>query len=448
MFVMTSAVVILSLSFLIFIRVLINKQQSLELQNAENEIFKKLELIKNDSNVIPKFGGNLGEIPKLPYYITYMIYDADSYRVISTNDPFLPFLEDSHGSVKRLHEKDYFFDGDLDIIYYAKPHSDDRNHHIVIETARNMDNNTSEEIFETLPLALLFMVIPILILSFLISLFITKRTIRPVVKITRAAQSITIENLSDLLPLSGTDDEIDELSETFNSLFLRLKADFERERQFSSDVSHELNTPLTVISGQTNLLLRWGKDNPEQLEKSLNAIKAESKTMQAIIANLLQISRIESGRIKPQISEVSLEQMFSWLAEEFSAIAPEVQIITEPNSLLLNTDPEMLHQVLTVLISNSIKFSGQNCQIHLSAELHDDCIIIEESDNGPGFSENDLPHIFDRFYRADESHTRKVAGSGLGLAIAQTLCNALGAKIKARNMNPHGAGFSIEIKQC
>ena len=444
MFVMTIAVVLLSVSFLVFTRSLVTKNQNIELKMAEKIIFRKLEEFRSLTEPEFNLGESLGSITGMPYYITYIIYDVQNRTLLATNDPFLPFLEDSQGKVRRFFQKNYFFDGDLNIIYYARKHVDS-GHDIIVEVARNMDNNLLVKMFQNLPIALLFMAIPILILSFLTSLFITKRTILPVTKITKAAKSVTIENLSDLLPVSRNEDEIDELSETFNSLFLKLKQDFERERQFSSDVSHELNTPLTVISGQTNLLLRWGKDNPEQLEKSLNAIKAESKTMQAIIANLLQISRIESGRIKPQVSELSLEQMFLWLAEEFSAIAPEAKIVTSANDIKILTDSEMLHQLLTILISNSIKFSGSECVIYLSAQNQNGHIIIEETDNGPGFSEKALPHIFERFYRADESHTRKIAGSGLGLAIAWSLCTALGAKIKARNMVPHGAGFTIEF---
>ena len=444
MFVMTVAVVLLSVAFLFFVRSLVNKNQEMELKVSEDVVFQKLEETRSANEFGSKFGESLGSIQGLPYYITYIVYNAKDFTLLATNDPFLPYLEDSHGKVKYYFEKNYFFDGDLNIIYYAKYHSESKNE-IIVAVAINMDFNMMAKMFSNLPFALLFFAIPILILSFLISLFITKKTISPVVKITRAARSITSENLSDLLPVSGNDDEIDELSETFNSLFLRLKQDFNRERQFSSDVSHELNTPLTVISGQTNLLLRWGKNNPEQLEKSLKAIKTESKTMQSIIANLLQISRIESGRIKPQVSRVSLADMFSWLTEEFSEIAPKAKICSTPNEIVLSTDEEMLHQILTILISNSLKYAGESCVINLSAFKKGSLIVIEESDDGPGISKESLPYIFERFYRADESHARKISGSGLGLAIAQTLCNALNAKIKARNMVPHGAGFSIEF---
>ncbi len=444
MFVMTGAVVVLSVFFLFFIRSLVFKGQQTELKEAERAVYAKLEERRLESSEAPKLGGTLGAIPELPYYISYIIYDLDNYTLLATNDPFLPYLPDTKGKARRYFEKDYFFDGDLNILYCASMHSESE-HTVIAAVVLNLDNNFSTEIFRKLPLALLFLSIPILVLSFFFSLFITRRTIRPVVKITKAAQSVTIENLSDLLPLSGYDDEIDELSQTFNALFLRLKRDFDRERQFSSDVSHELNTPLTVISGQTGLLLRWGKDNPEQLEKSLNAIKTEAKTMQAIIANLLQISRIESGRIKPQISKVEIKPLFSWLVEEFAAVAPKMKINTVCEDIVLSTDSEMLHQILTVLISNSLKYAGENCTVTLKAEKKGKKIILEQSDDGPGFSEEALPHIFERFYRADEAHSRKISGSGLGLAIAQTLCNALETKITARNMVPHGAGFCIEF---
>lgn len=447
MFVMTVSVVLLSLCFLQFTRSLVDKSQAVELKNAEETVFEAMETAFEDEEFIKNSAGNLGSISELPYYLTYIVYDSKKNSLIATNDPFLPFLPDSGGKVRHFFEKNYFFDGDLNIVYYAREHVWETET-LVVAVALNMDNNSTAAIFASLPTALLLMAIPILILSFFLSLFITKNTIKPVTKITKTAQSLTVENLSDLLPLSGTDDEIDELSKTFNELFLRLKRDFERERQFSSDVSHELNTPLTVISGQTGLLLRWGKDNPEQLEKSLNAIKAEAKTMQAIIANLLQISRIESGRIKPQISEVLLGGLFSWLVEEFSAIAPNMKINASHTDIRIQTDSEMLHQVLTVLISNSLKYAGDSCTIELRAEQQGEKVIITQSDDGPGFSEESLPHIFERFYRADEAHSRKIAGSGLGLAIAQTLCAALGAKIKACNMAPHGAGFMIEFTQC
>lgn len=430
MFVLTTAVLLLSMGFLLFVRSIVKANQTAQLKAAEKSVF---------SNVMSQHPVDI------PYYMTFIVYDVQSGAMLATNDPFLPLLQPSEGKALRYYAKDFFFDGDLDILYYAEEHYLKRNL-IVCAVAMNIENDSFSIIFSKLPLALLLMAIPVLILSFLVSLFITKNTINPVVKITHSAQEMTIENLDGQLPLSGRDDEIDELSRTFNDLFLRIKTDFDRERQFSSDVSHELNTPLTVISGQANLLLRWGKDNPEQLEKSLLAIKNESKSMHAIIGNLLQISRIESGRIKPVVKKVNIKELYERIADEFSSLFPKAgfEIVCE-TLLTLNTDPEMLHQVLTILVSNSLKFSQEECTVSFVAGSNPDGILLRVSDDGPGISKKNLPYIFDRFYRGDEAHTRSAGGSGLGLSIARTLCSAMGARITAGNVKPHGAFFEIQF---
>lgn len=450
MFILTVSTILLSLSFLYCIRSLVKRNQTEKLMASENHILEELtEKWQNSQGLTQDMledGDSFLLSSELPYYHTYIAYDSDTEEVLVTNDPFLPLLKETGGKALHYFEKDFFFDGDLDVLYYAKAHNLG-NRNIVIAVSENIENDSFTKLFPQLPSALLLMALPVLLLSFLFSLLLTKNTIKPVTKITRAAQTMTTENLDGQLPLTGRGDEIDELSATFNDLFLRIKADFDRERQFSSDVSHELNTPLTVISGQAGLLLRWGKDNPEQLEKSLNAIKDEAKSMHAIIENLLQISRIESGRIKPQICQVDVAELFARVEGEFSAVAPAVKFEIEcPPSVIIDTDPEMLHQILTVLVSNSVKFAGLECQIRLTTVRKDDGHFeISESDDGPGISDEALPHVFERFYRADEAHTRSVGGSGLGLAIAKTLCDALGAEISAGNLKTGGATFRLSF---
>lgn len=438
MFILTVSTILLSLSFLYCIRSLVKRNQTEMLMASENHIFEELFTLEEDDSFLLS--------SELPYYHTYIAYDSDTEEVLATNDPFLPLLKESGGKAIHYFEKDFFFDGDLDVLYFAKAHKLG-NRDIVIAVSENIENDSFTKLFPQLPSALLLMALPVLLLSFLFSLLLTKNTIKPVTKITRAAQAMTTENLDGQLPLTGRGDEIDELSSTFNDLFLRIKADFDRERQFSSDVSHELNTPLTVISGQAGLLLRWGKDNPEQLEKSLNAIKDEAKSMHAIIENLLQISRVESGRIKPQNCQVDLGELFARVESEFAAVAEEAKFEVDcQEPLMLETDPEMLHQILTVLVSNSVKFAGGKCTVRLSAAAGEDGrIMICESDNGPGISEEALPHVFERFYRGDEAHTRAAGGSGLGLSIAKTLVEALGGNITAGNIKPHGAHFQLYL---
>ena len=314
MFILSLAVIFLSLGVLFFLRTMVRMTQFQNLKNAEDQVF--LAFSRDNENFKKE---SVTLTPDIPYFITYIIYNSETQEVIATNDPFLPLLSDTKGKAKRYYQKDFFFDGDLDILYYSTRHEN-----LVFAVAENIENNSFSMILKKLPLTLLLMIVPILFISFLLSLFITKNTINPVVKITKSAQNLTTENLDMILPVSKRQDEIDELSKTFNSLFMRIKADFDRERQFSNDVAHELNTPLTVISGQANLLLRWGKEDPLQLEKSLMAIKNESKSMHTIIENLLQISRIESGRISPQISKISIGEVFERIRNEAQSIAAKV----------------------------------------------------------------------------------------------------------------------------
>lgn len=436
MLLITANAALISLSVVMLINFLIRAGQQEMVKNSCNAIYSEY------SSRMESLSGEQTQdfAQTVPYFLTYQIYDSQTEEIIVTNDPFLPLLKTTGQSAKKLYEKDYFLDGDLNIIYYSERFDEK----ITIAVALNIDNDFTYKIFANLPRAIAMIAIPLLIISFFISFFITRNTIAPVVKITKAAEAMNIENLGQL-PVTGTNDEIDQLSIIFNKLFNQLKIDFERERQFSNDVSHELNTPLTVIQGQTNLLLRWGKDDSSQLEKSLESIKRESKSMQAIISNLLQISRIESGKIKPALNSVKVKDVFERIKDEFLEISPSVIFHIEDNDVCITTDEEMLHQIISIFVSNSIKFSDSECSIWLSARMEENKCIIEEKDNGPGISEKALPHIFERFYRADESHSRNIAGSGLGLAIAKSLVTALGGTIFAENNADKGVKFSIVI---
>ena len=141
-----------------------------------------------------------------------------------------------------------------------------------------------------------------------------------------------------------------------------------------------------------------------------------------------------------------IKEMYIRLAEEFTAVAPSVNFgIVCDDNICVNTDIEMLHQILTIIVSNSIKFSGEECTVTLDAGTNEDGVLLRVSDDGPGISKKTLPHIFERFYRGDEAHTRSSGGSGLGLSIAKTLCSALGAQITGGNVKPHGALFEIQL---
>ena len=169
--------------------------------------------------------------------------------------------------------------------------------------------------------------------------------------------------------------------------------------------------------------------------------------MDSIISNLLQLSRIESGKIIPATEKVSIQKMFFRLKEEFKAINKDMTIQFEEKPLQeIYTDSELLHQVFVAIISNSNKFIKQNPLIELKCKQTENQTTIEILDNGPGFEENVLPHVFERFYRGDSSHNRSAGGSGLGLSIAQAIIKSLNGKIIASNGKNGGALITITLK--
>ena len=388
----------------------------------------------------------------VPYYITYSVYNSKTDYVYYSNDPLIPRNLPLSEKAKTYFEKNYFTDGDLKILYCSRQfYFFNSVEPVTVIAAIYLDSDYVSKLSVVFPYTFFPFVLILILISFVTSYFNAKRTMQPVLHMTEKVKKISSSNIGTTLQVSSRNDEIDELARTFNSLFLRIKKDFERERQFSSDVSHELKTPLAVINGQTKLLLRWGKDDKAQLETSLNSIAKEAKSMQVIIENLLQISRYESGVLKPEFTKIFVYDLFERLKREFMSIESEVplkiEIICEKHLELL-TDSELLHQIFTVFMSNSLKFCNKaECHITLKASEYGKEIFLSETDNGEGFSETDIPNVFNRFYTSNQARTRNTQknSTGLGLAIAHTLASVLGGKIKAANNEEGGASLTVEL---
>ena len=412
--------------------------------------------------------GQIREIDgELPYYITYAVYDSASKEITATNDPFLPALPVTPHRAERYTAKQYFSDGDWNILYYATAVSgmDAGNNAgaasgtetadstdtaaangYVIQTALNMDADTAEAILSGLPRMLALIGIPLLFISYGAAFFISGRTMRAVRTMTKAAQKIGAANLGERLPVTNKRDDFDELAKTFNGLLSRLQTDFERERQFTADVSHELKTPLAVILGHANLIRRWGKDEPNRLEQSLAALIREAHSMQSIIENLLRIARFENGSTAINLAPLSLPALFERLMDDTKAYAPNVTFDTHIEVQTVRTDAELLHQACTIIISNSVKFAGEHSHITLSSYASGDSTVrISVADNGPGIGEEALPHIFERFYRADAAHVRSAGGAGLGLSIVKSIMHALGGSVYAESGDGKGTVIVMQL---
>jgi len=324
----------------------------------------------------------------LPYFVDFSIYDYKTKQLLSANNNFIPLLPETKGRAVHFTQKDYYLDGNLDVLYLSDVLQLGEEK-ILIQTSIDIENDSASKIIYSMPNTIPAIILPVIIISYL-------------------------------------------------ALFFFIKRDFEREHNFSANVSHELQTPVNAILGHAKLLERWGKDDKEQIEKSLNIIINETRGMKATINNLLEITKLEKKLIEVKREPIAIEDFFNSLVEEFKYIE-KLKIKTEIKDIAyLESDKELLHQIFVIAISNSLKFSPQACQIILRCFSEKHNCIFEIEDNGSGFSEEIIPHIFDRFYRGDEAHSRSKGGAGLGLSIAKSISAALDGKISARNAEEEG----------
>lgn len=376
-------------------------------------------------------------VPKFLYYSIFKV-EQNKTTVVLSNTNEVPLLPETERRSEQYSVKNETGAEVMKIYYFstlAQKINCTGNEEYYIQVWFDLGNDSMYQSKQSLPKIFLISFIPVFLICYLIAYLIARRTIKPVVKMTNAARQISSSTLDSLLPQKNDGDELDLLAETFNNLFIRLKKDFDRERQFTSDVSHELKTPVAVILGQANLLRRWGKDDPAQLERSIDSIIKETKSMQAIIENLLQIARIESGRIKPEVETFPFSELASQIETEVTSIDSEAEIKFDyPEGITLESDYELLRQAVMTAVSNSIKFCPKPLKLIIAVKKDEtQKTSIEIIDNGPGFSEKNTASVFERFYRGDDAHTRTAGGSGLGLSIAKTIVEALGGTISAYN---------------
>ncbi len=411
----------------------------------ENEIidaaFSIQKTLQDENNVIARFETTVD----IPWYVLFTVYDTsletNEDTILSTNDPLFPILPFTNEKTLFYSEKDYFLDGDLNLLYYTLEYEN-----VIIQTAINTDLDTLSSFLDEVPFVLALLAVPVLLISFLLARFLVKRTLKPVLKMTESAKKISFENSKASLELRGSGDELDNLAQTFNNLFDTLRKDYFREKQFTSDVSHELKTPLSVILGNANLLRRWGKNDAVQLDKSIDVIISESKHIEHIITNLFQLSKLENASVDIEKNAINLFAFLESLLLEIQEWAKVPIVIDCDKAIELTTNEAMLRQVLIIFISNSIRYGGEDVeiQIHVKKQQNDG-LMLSVIDNGPGIDKKDLAHIFDRFYRADEARTRdndknffQESGSGLGLAIAKALVLAIGGSIQAKSPLENG----------
>ena len=289
-------------------------------------------------------------------------------------------------------------------------------------------------------------IIIVLVLAALSGWLLARRALRPVSQTADAVKRIGDRNLHERLPEPGTRDEIDQLIKVFNELLARLDRAFDLQRRFTSDASHEIGTPLTVLKGNTEVAL-LERHSAEDYEAILRSNLEEIERLSKLISNLLLLARSDAG--EPQITRdiVSLNALVAAVCARVSPLAQERKIefdATVSTPAFIEGDPVALQQILFNLIGNALRYTPSGGQVRINVGRASDSLAkVEISDTGLGIPEDELPHIFDRFYRGKNVRTHEPSGSGLGLAICQTLAAAHGGRIDVESHLGRGSRFTL-----
>jgi two-component system, OmpR family, sensor kinase len=276
------------------------------------------------------------------------------------------------------------------------------------------------------------------------SSFTVGRALEPLKSIVETAEHINrADDLSRRIPSQDADeDEIGGLIKTFNQTLERLETLFLSQQRFLADVSHELRTPLTVIKGNVDLMRRMKQFD----EESLTSIDQEAGRLTRLVGGLLMLAQAESGKLPLSLRPVELDLLLTEVFQEMHILAGgKVHVhLNEIDQLMVNGDRDRLKQVLINLVANAIQYTPQNGDVFLSLSKVGDQARILCRDSGPGIPAEDLPHIFERFYRAEKSRTRgKTTGFGLGLSIAKWIVDQHGGRIEVSSKEGHGTTFAI-----
>ncbi|MCH5164831.1 MAG: HAMP domain-containing histidine kinase [Clostridiales bacterium] len=277
--------------------------------------------------------------------------------------------------------------------------------------------------------------------------FSSQYMIDPVRKITKRVKEISDENISARLDPVDSQDEFMELTKQINYMLDSLQQAFERQENFVSDASHELKTPLSVIAGYSNLLRRWGKDDPKVLDESVEAIARESENMKRIVDQLLWLAKI--GKFTLNNSTFNLYETVSDVVDGYKLVNTKHDIsLSGDASVTLNADKNLLTEAVRTLVDNAIKYTPpQSGIIKLNISQTEGHAELTVSDNGIGISEEDQAHIFERFYRCDKVRGRESGSSGLGLTICKSIIEMMGGEITVESKLGEGSTFKIVLNR-
>ena len=375
-FMLTFVFLILFMNLFFLMRISLRDTQAKKLEGTTAELFAQI----NDGNFL-----NLQTSQK---DVDFVIYALKSKKILAANRDFLPLLPHAKGIQRYSLKKPKDTEKKIEILYLCRNYELSGGKIVCIQVSVPTEKELPQKLLALIPRSILKILIPLILILFFALAF----------------------------------------------YFLRLEKKYDTQKEFIANVSHELKTPVAVISGHADLLRRHGKKllekNENEFEKSVTLISKESERMTKIILNLLELTRLENHLTKPKKEQIIVQDFFEEIrAENGKNVLIEIEPF--PEKLAISSDGNLLSQIFSIAIENSKKHAeSKNLKISLCAEKSGRKTALTIRDNGKGFSKEALSHAFDRFFSGDKSHKK---GSGIGLSIAKSIARVLGAKLRLEN---------------
>lgn len=286
----------------------------------------------------------------------------------------------------------------------------------------------------------------VLVLGLLVGGWFSGRAIRPIAAISTTAEKIAAGNLSERINVADTESELGELARVLNETFTRLQSSIARQAQFTADASHELRTPAFVILSEAQSALKRERTALEYRE-GFAVCQRAAQQMRQLIESLLILARQDAGEAAPRREPCRLDAITGEVVELLQplAAAKRIAVRAELAATSLSADAQQMRQVVTNLLSNAIEYNQPGGEVRVSVVLADEQAVLAVSDSGVGITPEDLPHIFERFYRADKSRSTSEGHTGLGLAICDAIVKAHGGRIEVASQPGQGSTFTVRL---
>ncbi|GGB06100.1 HAMP domain-containing histidine kinase [Macrococcus hajekii] len=347
-----------------------------------------------------------------------VIYTADGRLLASVSfDDTVPFTPSNDLVRNQLIQVE---DKDKSYLIYTTPVNSERftGHVSVVHSLDSYQANLQVVIL----FASIFGVIALFITA-VVSYFFSNQITKPIRRISDQMKQIQRDGFQNRLVMPRGYYETDDMIETFNEMMLQLENSFNQQKQFVEDASHELRTPLQIIKGHLNLIKRWGKNKPEVLEESLEISLSEMNRITSLVEELLLLTKEVGAHTHLEPEQVDINDEISSRLRSLANLHPDYQFEYHSPHKVINLTINRFHfeQLMLIFLDNAIKYDQGRKHIIIRSSKKNKLIQIEIIDHGTGIPEEDLPFVFDRFYRVDKSRSREMGGNGLGLSIAKKI---------------------------